>query len=102
MGGNVSGDAVNNGPALFNNLPAAIGLRIGGTGADSGLSISAHGADVGFEIGSAALTTIDTLIPPKGGLLKDVGLNGVVDFFDIQPLIDILANQGPANPSIRV
>lgn len=30
----------------------------------------------------------------EGGLPGDVNLDGVVDFFDIQPFIEILTNQG--------
>ena len=41
----------------------------------------------------SAINAIQLRIPDDGGLLGDIDLNGVVDFFDIQPFIDLLASQ---------
>ena len=43
--------------------------------------------------GGLQLNAIQVRNTSAGGLLGDVNLDGVVDFFDIQPLIDLLSNQ---------
>ncbi len=62
-------------------------------------------ANVGFtwegqSPGNAAgAITVDNFsvtdnLPGPGGMLGDVNLDGEVDFFDIQPFVDVLSNQG--------
>ena len=43
--------------------------------------------------GSPALQALAGIVPLGGGILGDANMDGVVDFFDIQPFIDILTNQ---------
>ena len=42
--------------------------------------------------GTLGFAAIDQIGPAMTGLKGDVDMNGVVDFFDIQPFIDVLAN----------
>lgn len=44
--------------------------------------------------GSPALQELDGIVPSMTALKGDVNLDGGVTFFDIQPFIDVLANQG--------
>ena len=64
-----------------------------GTGADLTVGFSDNGNDMPFQSRSHFSFASFAATPGAPVLLGDVDMNGAVDFFDIQPFIDLLSNQ---------